>query len=200
MASAVSATLNSASTLVTMDFVQKFRPNMDSKGLVRAGQIATVCFMVITVAWAPQIAKFESLMNYMQGVLALISPPVVAIFLVGLFWKRANADGAFAALMTGLVIALFTVASEVTGLSPAWNSVHFLMKAPIIFAICAVIQAVVSLATAVPPAEKLVGFTWNHSVYEEDSAALVGIPWYQNYRVMAVVLLVITFAVVFYYR
>ncbi len=200
MASAVSATLNSASTLVTMDFVQKFRPNMDSKGLVRAGQIATVVFMVITVAWAPQIAKFESLMNYMQGVLALISPPVVAIFLVGLFWKRANADGAFAALMAGLAIALFTVASEVTGLSESWNKIHFLMKAPIIFAICAIIQVVVSLATAPPPVEKLVGFTWDQSVYDEDSAALVGTPWYQNYRVMAVVLLVITFAVVFYYR
>lgn len=200
MASAVSATLNSASTLVTMDFVQKFRPNMDSKGLVRAGQIATVVFMVITVAWAPQIANFESLMNYMQGVLALISPPVVAIFLIGLFWKRANADGAFAALMTGLVIALFTVASEVLGLSEAWNKVHFLMKAPIIFAICSVVQVAVSLATAVPPAHKLVGFTWNKAVYDEDSAELVGVPWYQNYRVLSVILLIITFAVVFYYR
>lgn len=200
MASAVSATLNSASTLVTMDFVQKFRPDMDSKGLVRAGQIATVVFMVITVAWAPQIANFESLMNYMQGVLALISPPVVAIFLIGLFWKRANADGAFAALMAGLGIALFTVASQVSGLSEAWNGVHFLIKAPIILAICSVIQIVVSLATAPPPAEKLVGMTWDNAVYQEDTAELKGVPWHQNYRTMAVILLVLTFAVVFYYR
>ena len=64
-------------TLVTMDFVQKLRPGLSSKGLVRAGQIATVVFMLITVAWAPQIARFESLMNYMQSVLALISPPVM---------------------------------------------------------------------------------------------------------------------------
>lgn len=200
MASAVSATLNSASTLVTMDFVQKFRPDMDSKGLVRAGQIATVVFMVITVAWAPQIANFESLMNYMQGVLALISPPVVAIFLIGLFWKRANADGAFAALMAGLGIALFTVASQVSGLSEAWNGVHFLIKAPIILAICSVIQIVVSLATAPPPAEKLVGMTWDNAVYQEDTAELKGVPWHQNYRTMAIILLVLTFAVVFYYR
>lgn len=200
MASAVSATLNSASTLVTMDFVKKFNPDMDSKSLVRAGQIATVVFMLITVAWAPQIANFESLMNYMQGVLALISPPVVAIFLVGLFWKRANADGAFAALMVGLVIALFTVASEVGSISPAWNGVHFLIKAPVIFAICSLVQIVVSLTTAPPPAEKWVGFTWDKAVYEEDSAALVGVPWYRNYRVLAVLLLVVTFAVVIYYR
>jgi SSS family solute:Na+ symporter len=200
MASAVSATLNSASTLVTMDFVQKFRPELDSKGLVRAGQIATVIFMLITVAWAPQIANFESLMNYMQSVLALISPPVVAIFLLGLFWKRANADGAFAALMTGLAIGIFTVINEISSIMPAWNEVHFLVKAPIIFVICAAVQIVVSLATAPPPAVKTTGFTWNNAVYEEDSAALRGLPWYQNYRVLAVLLLLVTFAVVFYYR
>jgi solute:Na+ symporter, SSS family len=196
MASAVSATLNSASTLVTMDFVQKFRPDMDSKSLVRAGQIATVAFMLITVAWAPQIANFESLMNYMQGVLALISPPVVAIFLLGLFWKRANADGAFAALMAGLVIAVFTVASQIGGIWETWDKVHFLVKAPIILAICATIQIVVSLATAPPPAVKTAGLTWDNAVYEEDSAALKGLPWYQNYRVLAVLLMLATALVV----
>lgn len=200
MASAVSATLNSASTLVTMDFVQKFRPNMDSKGLVRAGQIATVVFMVITVAWAPQIANFESLMNYMQGVLALISPPVVAIFLLGLFWKRANADGAFAALMVGLAIALITVASQVSDLIPAWNAVHFLVKAPLILAVCATVQIVVSLATAPPSAEKTIGMTWNNEVYQADSAELKGLAWYQNYRTLALILLAVTFAVVWWYR
>jgi SSS family solute:Na+ symporter len=196
MASAVSATLNSASTLVTMDFVQKFRPDMDSKGLVRAGQIATVFFMLITVAWAPQIANFESLMNYMQGVLALISPPVVAIFLLGLFWKRANADGAFAALMAGLAIAIFTVASQVGSIWETWDKVHFLVKAPIILAICMAIQIVVSLATAPPPAIKTAGMTWDNAVYEEDSAALKGLPWYQNYRVLAVLLMLATALVV----
>ncbi|MEO0007200.1 MAG: hypothetical protein RJA20_1396, partial [Bacteroidota bacterium] len=186
--------------LVTMDFVQKFRPGMDSKGLVRSGQIATVVFMVLTVLWAPQIANFESLMNYMQSVLALISPPVVAIFLLGLFWKRANADGAFAALMTGLVIAVFTVVSQVSGISEAWNNVHFLVKAPVILAICGLVQIAVSLATAPPPAEKITGMTWNNTVYEEDSASLRGLPWYQNYRTLSVILLVITFAVVWWYR
>ena len=200
MASAVSATLNSASTLVTMDFVQKLRPGMSSQGLVRAGQIATVGFMLITVAWAPQIANFESLMNYMQSVLALISPPVVAIFLLGLFWKRANADGAFAALMAGLAMALFSVASQVYELAPSWNQVHFLVKAPILLALCMAVQLVVSLATAPPPTDKITGMIWTPQVYAEDSIPLQGLPWHQNYRVLAVLLLVLTFAVVFYYR
>jgi SSS family solute:Na+ symporter len=200
MASAVSATLNSASTLVTMDFVQKFRPDLDSRSLVRAGQMATVVFMIITVLWAPQIANFNSLMNYMQSVLGLISPPIVAIFLLGLFWRRANAQGAFAALMVGFVIALITVYAEATDTLEAWTSIHFLIKPAIILAICMAVQIAVSLATAPPPREKTDGLTWNAGVYREDSAALVGLPWYRNYRVLALLLLVLTFAVVFYYR
>lgn len=199
MASAVSATLNSASTLVTMDFVQKLRPDLDSKSLVRAGQLATVVFMVITVAWAPQIANFDSLMNYMQAVLGLISPPVVAIFLLGLFWHRANADGAFTALITGLFIAIFTILSKNFGWLPIWDQVHFLIKAPIILTICMIVQAVVSLATAPPPAEKTVGLTWDNAVYAEDTAALKGLAWHQNYRTLAWILLIATFAVVIRY-
>jgi SSS family solute:Na+ symporter len=129
-------------------------------------------------------------------VLALISPPVVAIFLLGLFWKRANADGAFAALMAGLAIAIFTVASQVGSIWETWDKVHFLVKAPIILAICMAIQIVVSLATAPPPAIKTAGMTWDNAVYEEDSAALKGLPWYQNYRVLAVLLMLATALVV----
>lgn len=200
MASAVSATLNSASTLVTMDFVQKFRPDLDGKKLVRAGQIATVGFMIVTVLWAPQIARFDSLMNYMQSVLGLISPPVVSIFLLGLFWKRANADGAFAALAVGFIIAVLTVYGETTDSFGFWTSVHFLIKPAIILAICMGVQLAVSLVTPAPPVEKTAGLTWNKAVFEEDSAALRGLPWYQNYRTLALLLLALTFAVVFYYR
>ncbi len=199
MGSAVSATLNSASTLVTMDFVQKMRPDLDGKSLVRAGQIATLAFMVVTVAWAPQIARFDSLMNYMQAVLGLISPPVVAIFLLGLFWKRVNADGAFAALMTGFVIAVYTVYAQAVGIENIWTKVHFLIKPAVILALCGTVQIAVSLATAPPPAEKTVGLTWSNEVYAADGAALKGLPWYQNYRILSLLLLALTFAVVIFY-
>ena len=103
MMSSVSATFNSASTLITMDFIQKAKPDMTSKQLVRTGQIATLFLVVLAAAWAPQIERFGSLFQYLQLVLAFICPPVVAVFVLGLFWKRASANGAFAALMTGML-------------------------------------------------------------------------------------------------
>ena len=90
MSSSISATLNSASTLITMDFTQKLRPGMSSKALVRAGQIATVVLVILAAAWAPMIESFASLWEYLQLVLAYISPPIVAAFIIGLFYPRAK--------------------------------------------------------------------------------------------------------------
>ncbi len=53
MMSSISATFNSASTLITMDFVYKLRPNMTSQQLVRAGQIATLVLVILASLWAP---------------------------------------------------------------------------------------------------------------------------------------------------
>ena len=90
MSSSISATLNSASTLVTMDFVSKINPNLSSKALVRAGQIATTVLVLLAAAWAPMIESFSSLWAYLQIVLGMIAPPVVAVFLIGLFWRRGK--------------------------------------------------------------------------------------------------------------
>ena len=136
MMSSVSATFNSASTLITMDFIQKAKPDMTSKQLVRTGQIATLFLVVLAAAWAPQIERFGSLFQYLQLVLAFICPPVVAVFVLGLFWKRASANGAFAALMTGFTIAIFLLFSNVYELSPYINDIHFLDRAALLLLIC----------------------------------------------------------------
>ena len=84
MMSSVSATFNSASTLVTMDFVKQLRPNMTSKQLVRAGQISTTVLVVLAILWVPQIEKVsDSLWTYLQLVIAFTCPPAVSSFHIG---------------------------------------------------------------------------------------------------------------------
>ena len=90
MMSSIDSALNSASTLVTMDFVNKFRPNITSEGLMWAGRIVTFVFMILSAIWAPQIDKFPTLWEYLQNALSYIAPPIVALYVVGVFWKRAN--------------------------------------------------------------------------------------------------------------
>jgi len=202
ISSSISATLNSASTLMTMDFVSNLRPKLTPKQLVRSGQIFTGVFVVISAAWAPHIADFPSLFKYLQQVLALIAPPVVAVFLLGLFWKRSNATGAFSGLIGGFVASLFTV--YVRYMNPAafpWlGHIQFLLVAPVLLVVTIVIIIPVSLKTAPPPKECIENYTWSLKFYKEESKMLIGTLWYKNYRYQAVAALALTFILVYLFR
>jgi len=199
MASAVSATLNSASTLVSMDIIQKFNPNISSKKLVLSGQLATLFFMGIAVLWAPQISKAESFMDYMQGVLALISPPVVAVFLAGLFSHRITSNGAFAGLLTGFFIGIGFVILQVLNIEWA-AQIPFLLKAPLIFFACLSVTYLVSLTGTAKNKEALKGLVWTSNLYREETLEMKGLKWYNNYRILSVLLLLATFVVVYIFR
>lgn len=196
MMSSASATFNSASTLITMDFIQKANPNLTSKQLVRVGQIATLVLVVLASLWAPQIERFGSLFQYLQLVLAFICPPVVAVFVLGLFWKKATADGAFASLMVGFFFAIFLLLSGMLELSETINNIHFLDRAVLLFIICFLVHVGVSLITAPSSEAVLANYTWKSSIWTEETAELAELPWYQNYRILSVILLIITAVIV----
>lgn len=201
--SSIDSTLNAVSTMVTMDFVKKLRPNTSERGLVSIGRIATLVVMVLGVLWAPQIAQFENLWDYLQEVLAYISPPIVACFLVGVFWKRANADGAFAGLVAGFVVGIpLFVLRVMTRLdaNPVFEvDLHFLYMAPILFLVSVLAIIVVSLRTE-PPAPETADLVWSRELYRQDTERLRGVAWYLNYRVLSMLLVVLTLGVVYVFR
>ncbi len=91
-----SATYNSAVTVLSIDFIPRARPQMDERHTTRA--------MRVSAAWVPQIARFPSLRQYFQAVLACLTPPVAAVFLAGVLWRGANARGAFGAALYVLAL------------------------------------------------------------------------------------------------
>ena len=196
MMSSVSATFNSASTLITMDFVTKMYPNISSKGLVRVGQISTLVLVVLASLWAPFIERASSLWEYLQVVLAYIAPPVAATFILGLFWKRANGNGSIYSLLFGFAFAIVSLLSSINGWFPGLNEMHFLDRTFILFILCLIINIVVSLMTSPPPVEKVAQYTWTKEMLKEESEELKELPWYQNYRILAVLLLIVTAIVV----
>ncbi len=197
MMSSVSATFNSASTLVTMDFVKQLKPELTSKQLVRVGQITTVILVVLAILWVPFIETVsDSLWEYLQTVIAYTSPPAVATFVLGLFWKRANGTGSIVSLLVGFTLAILTILSQVYGWIEPINEIHFLAKASILFVICVVIHFVVSLATAPPPEAQIAEYTYKRSLFVEETQEMKALPWYQNYRILAMILLVITTIIV----
>ncbi len=205
--SSVDSTLNSASTLVTMDFIKKIKPKVPDRTLVIAGRIVTFVFMLLAVMWAPQIVKFPNIWTYLQQMLAYLAPPIVACFFAGVFWKRANGHGALAALVVGhlaaavifglalagsIIVQTQALAPEELRMAAAGTPViHFLYLAPILLTISLVAMVVVSLATEKPDEEVVRTLTWSPAMFAEETPALARIPWYKNYRYQSVGMLVL---------
>ncbi|MBB86005.1 MAG: hypothetical protein CMP06_01680 [Xanthomonadales bacterium] len=140
--SSVDSTLNSASTLVTLDFIKPNKPDLSPRQTVFVGRVCTFVFMAIAIAWAPQIKDFPGLWNYIQSAFAYITTPLVAIFLTGLFWKGAHPKAGFWALALGHVTsaALFAL-GPIGGVI----NVHFTIMAIVLTVWTAVLLVIVSL-------------------------------------------------------
>lgn len=188
LTSTLSAILNSASTLFTMDFYAKIDKKADEKRLVRVGKIAALCIIVIAAIWAPNIERFGSLLKYYQEMLSYISPPIVATFLMGMFFKRTNGKGAFAGLMAGLALAVALLFFR----RAIFGEMHFLFIVPILLVFTMAVIYIVSLFSAAPPEEKLRDTTFSTEEFRQETAALKGVPFWKNYRVMSLGLVVLS--------
>jgi solute:Na+ symporter, SSS family len=193
----ISSMLNSASTLITMDLIKQFRPLLSDAYVVRIGKVSTAVLLVIAVAWAPQLQRFPSLWQYLQAVLAYAVPPVVAVFLLGMFWRGANADGAAAALRWGSVggFAFFLV-NVVFG----WTHIHFLYVAPILTLLDMAILAAVCLTTPERISVASEATMWTLDFGRAERRRLRTMPFWQDYRIQAALLLLLTATVVFIFR
>lgn len=184
--STLSAILNSASTLFTMDFYAQMNPKADSAGLVRVGKTATVAILVIAALWAPNISRFDSLLKYYQEMISYVAPPVVAAFLAGIFSRRTNANGAFAGLMAGLVLAVLLLFFR----KDIFGDMHFLFVIPILFTLSLVIIYAVSLMYPAPESDRLKDTVFSLSDFRKEGMELRGVPWWNNYRLWGAALLV----------
>jgi len=180
--SSLAATFNSASTLITLDLYKRARPDAPEQRLVTVGRLSTVLMVVLGILWVPFIPHMSTqLYIYMQSVQAYISPPIAAVFLLGILWPRANRRGAIASLLTGAVIGGTRFVLEVARQNPLvadtpWLTriveIHFLHFAVLIFVVSTVVLVAVSLATSPEPAAKLKGLTF--ATLEERYTALAG--------------------------
>ena len=100
------STLHAASTIVTMDFVRKWKPEIAPRQLVSIGRLTTIVIIGISAFWAPMIGNFGTLFEYVQGMLSYAVSPFVVVYLGGLFWRGATACGAICAIAAGLLSAI----------------------------------------------------------------------------------------------
>lgn len=166
--SSLASVFNSCSTLFTVDIYKKLRPNTPEKKLVRTGQIATVIVVIIGIIWIPIMANISGVLyEYLQSVQSYIAPPITAVFLLGIFHKRINAQGAFITLIVGFIVGALRIVLELAkeSLDPGsfWfhlGDMNFLSFASWFFLFCIILIVVVSYATAAPSEQKLQNLTY----------------------------------------
>ena len=177
--SSVDSTLNSASTLIVVDFVKARRPTITPRESANYGRISTLLLMLFAATWAPQIASFGGLWSYLQQMFSIIVPPIVVIFLLGAFDRRGNGDGAFWTLVVGTALG---VVFFILGLSGNWP-LHYLTTVGLSVLLCTIIFVVVSRATAPPSADVVERYTFDASLIDLDNE---DVPWVLDYRIQSV--------------
>jgi SSS family solute:Na+ symporter len=193
----IASMLNSASTLITMDLVNQFKPGLSDGAVVRVGRWATAALLLIAVIWAPQLQLFPSLWQYLQAVLAYVVPPVVTVFVFGMFWRGATPDAAAATMRFGSLcgIGLFLV-----NVPLHWTHFHFLYAAPLLTVIDAAILVTVSLRKPLPLSAARQATMYQIGYSRAEQIRLRGVAPWRDYRFLSAALLAATAAVVIIFR
>ena len=106
--SSLASLFNSVSTLFTVDVYQKLKPDTPARKLVTIGRTTTVVMTALGLLWLPIMKAIAGggLYQYIQSVQSFLAPPIVAVFVMGLFWKRMNLRGAVWGLSLGFVLGM----------------------------------------------------------------------------------------------
>ncbi|NXR81214.1 SC5A9 protein, partial [Pycnonotus jocosus] len=170
--SSLTSVFNSSSTLFAMDIWQRVRRHASEQELMIVGRVFILILVIISILWIPviQTANSGKLFDYIQSMGSYLSPPVTALFILAIFWKRVNEPGAFWGLMVGLAVGVVRMVMDLVYTAPSCGEedrrpavlkdVHYLYFALILCALTAIVIAIVSLFTPPIPEEKLDSLTW----------------------------------------
>ncbi len=105
--SSLASMLNSTATIFTMDIYKPyFSRKNDGSDLVGIGRIAVVVSLIIALLVAPALRSIPQMFQYIQEYTGLVSPGILGVFVMGLFWKKANSKGATWGVLVSIPFAL----------------------------------------------------------------------------------------------
>lgn len=137
---------NSISTIFSLDIYGKFfNKNASEKKLVSVGRWAVIVAMLVASLIAPALQSLDQAYQFIQEYVGFIAPGVLAIFLLGLFWKKTTAAAALTGTLTTIPL------STVLKFLPAWTNgafpdIPFLDRMGITFLVIVVAMIIISLA------------------------------------------------------
>jgi len=106
--SSLASMLNSTSTIFTMDIYKShFNKNATDAKMVSVGRITAVVALIIAIIIAPQLGSLGQVFIFIQEYTGVVSPGILAVFLMGLFYKKATNNGAIWGAILSIPIAMY---------------------------------------------------------------------------------------------
>jgi SSS family solute:Na+ symporter len=132
---------NSISTIFTMDiYRQLINPGASERKTVWVGRLAAVCAMLTAMIVAqPLLGQLDQAFQYIQEFTGFFTPGIVAIFLLGFFWKKATATSALAAAISSAGLSIL--------FKLFWPALPFMDRVGLVFLLCIAIAVVITLAS-----------------------------------------------------
>ena len=209
--SSLASVFNSCSTIFTIDIYKKLKPKKSERELLTTGKIATAIIVVLGIVWIPIMERIGGgvMYQYLQNVQSYIAPPVTAVFLLGIIWKRVNAQAAISTLIAGLVLLVLRLSSEIyyqadissgaiqDNLMYGFATINFAHMAIFMFLFSVALCISVSLATSPPDYKRISGLSFgtltkDHKLENKGSYDTIDV-------VLSVVLVAIVIGILMYF-
>jgi solute:Na+ symporter, SSS family len=202
--SSLASVYNACSTLYTIDIYKKQNPQASEKQLVRVGRIATGVIVLLGMAWIPLMGRISSgLYDYLQSVQSYLAPPIAAVFLLGVFFPRLNAKGAYAAMVSGFIAGMLKLTFQLfqnnlpPGLLQDFARINFLYFCIYLFLFSIVVMVTVSLLTPKPSRAQIEGLTFATTVAEDKAASRAS--WNSLDVVLSLIVVAIILGIFYYF-
>jgi len=136
--SSLASMTNSVSTIFTMDIYKDRNPDKSQHHYVKVGRIVSLLALIIAMVVAkPLLGQFDQAFQYIQEFTGFFTPGIVALFALGMFWKKTTANGG---LVAAVGSAVFSLAFKL--LLP---ELPFMDRVGIVFLLCVGLAVIVSL-------------------------------------------------------
>ncbi|NVK54168.1 MAG: sodium/sugar symporter [Alteromonadaceae bacterium] len=136
--SSLASMTNSVSTIFTMDIYEASRPNKSQAHYVKVGRSVSFIALIIAMLTAqPLLGEFDQAFQYIQEFTGFFTPGIVALFMLGMFWKKTTANGGLLAALGSFLLSLVFFRF--------WPELPFIDRVGIVFLLCVAVAVVVSL-------------------------------------------------------
>jgi len=152
--SSLASTFNSCSTLLTLDIYKLFKKDANEKELLIFGKVTTVLLVFLGILWIPMMKYISSKMYvYLQSVQAYIAPPIAAVFIMGLIYKKATPTASIFTLISGFILGMLRLILEINKehinihFIKIFATINFLHFAFLLFCFSCMLIIIISLLT-----------------------------------------------------